>query len=285
MKDTLLEVKAQSALKKYFDLLTQKRYSQNTCNIYLTYFREFLTGINGHNPEEITPDQVNRYIRHLIKTKFISASKQNQIINSIKFYFDKVLKREKLYVDIERPRKYKKLPNVISKNEVYKIIDATDNLKHKCILSLIYSGGLRRSELINLKIEDIDSDRMFIKICAPKGNKDRLTLLSKKVLIQLRDYFKEYKPSVWLFEGPNNSQYSSTSIAKILQRSVKKVGIIKKVTPHTLRHSFATHLLEQGVDLRYIQELLGHNSSKTTEIYTHVSNKNLGAIINPLDDD
>jgi len=285
LKVSSLEIEAQSALKQYFDLLTQKRYSQNTCNIYLAYFKEFLVSIDGYNPEKITPDQINRYIRHQINTKSISPSKQNQIINSIKFYFDKVLKRERLYVEIERPRKYKRLPNVISRNEVNKIIEATDNLKHKCILSLIYSGGLRRSELINLKIEDIDSYRMFIKINAPKGNKDRLTLLSKKVLIQLRNYFKEYKPKVWLFEGHNNSQYSSTSIAKILQRSVKRVGLIKKVTPHTLRHSFATHLLEQGVDLRYIQELLGHNSSKTTEIYTHVSNKNLGSIINPLDDD
>jgi site-specific recombinase XerD len=171
-----------------------------------------------------------------------------------------------------------------SKDEVSRIIGAISNLKHRCIISLIYSAGLRRSELINLKIRDIDSGRMLIRVEDSKGNKDRYTLLSKKVLNELRDYYKVWKPKEWLFEGAEKEAYSATSIAKILNMAVNKSGIKKRVTPHMLRHSFATHLLEQGTDLRYIQELLGHENSKTTEIYTHVSNKKLKEIKNPLDE-
>ena len=147
----------------------------------------------------------------------------------------------------------------------------------------LYSGGLRRSELINLKIADIDSKRMLIRITQSKGNKDRHTLLSEKLLILLRDYYKYHKPKYWLFEGQGGGQYSATSIANILRKALKKAQVEKNATPHTLRHSFATHLLEQGINLRYIQELLGHSSIKTTEIYTHVSSKQLSKIKNPLD--
>ncbi len=147
----------------------------------------------------------------------------------------------------------------------------------------IYSGGLRISELINLKIKDIDSNRMQIRISQSKGKKDRYTLLSKKTLITLRHYFKEYKPKEWLFEGEGGGQYSQKAIQNILKRAVQKTGIKKRITVHTLRHSFATHLLENGTDLRYIQNLLGHSSSKTTEIYTHITNKGFDQISNPLD--
>ena len=164
-------------------------------------------------------------------------------------------------------------------------LKSISNLKHRCIISLIYSADLRRSELINLKGEDILSDRNQIKIRNAKGKKDRYSLLSQALLKELREYYKIYKPREWLFEGYGiNDQYSATSIAKILSRAGKMAGIQKRITPHMLRHSFATHLLEQGTDLRYIQELLGHSSSKTTEIYTHVSNKNLSLIKNPLDE-
>ena len=147
----------------------------------------------------------------------------------------------------------------------------------------IYSGGLRISELINLKIKDIDSNRMQIRIEQSKGKKDRYTLLSKKTLITLRQYFKEYKPKEWLFEGEGGEQYSTTSVEKILKRALIATGIKKRITVHSLRHSFATHLLESGTDLRYIQNLLGHSSSKTTEIYTHITTKGLDRIVNPLD--
>ncbi|HKI79736.1 MAG TPA: tyrosine-type recombinase/integrase [Ignavibacteriaceae bacterium] len=173
---------------------------------------------------------------------------------------------------------------ILGKNEVKRILNSSNNVKHKCILMLIYSAGLRRSELIGLKISDIDSERMVINICGAKGKKDRISLLSKNTLMLLRDYYKEYKPQTFLFEGQNGRKYSATSVANILKRAAKKAGIQKKVTPHMLRHSFATHLLEQGTDLRYIQELLGHNSSKTTEIYTHISKKAIDNIQNPIDE-
>ena len=163
------------------------------------------------------------------------------------------------------------------------LLGNTGNLKHKCILMALYSGGLRRSELINLEVTDIDSDRMLIRIRNSKGNKDRYTLLSNQLLAMLREYYLIYQPSRWLFEGPGGKPYSATSIENIFRKALKKSGIQKKATPHTLRHSFATHLLEQGINLRYIQELLGHANITTTEIYTRVSTHKLSEIINPLD--
>ena len=187
------------------------------------------------------------------------------------------------FYDIERPRKEKKLPKVLSMQEVRDLIDATNNMKHRCILSLLYSAGLRRSELINLKPLDIDSERMIIKINNAKGKKDRYTLLATATLNDLRIYYKQYRPQGYLIEGRNKAQYSPTSISKIITNAAFTAGIKKNVTPHTLRHSFATHLLENGTDLRYIQILLGHSSTKTTEIYTHVATKNFISIKNPLD--
>jgi site-specific recombinase XerD len=191
---------------------------------------------------------------------------------------------QKQFYNLHRPKKEHKLPKVLSKNEVKKILDSSKNIKHKSILMLIYSAGLRRSELLNLHISDIDSERMVINIRGAKGKKDRISLLSGNMLNMLRDYYKKFKPVKYLFEGPGNSKYSSTSVSNILKKATAKAGINKKVTPHMLRHSFATHLLEQGTDLRYIQELLGHSSSKTTEIYTHVSKRAIDKIKNPIDD-
>ena len=251
-----LENSISQTLRSYRELLIQKRCSSNT----------------------------NRYILQLIQAKNISTSQQNQRINAIKFYYEKILGREKQFYSLHRPRKETILPKVLSKSEIEKIFLATENIKHKAILMLIYSAGLRRSELLNLEIKDIDSWRMAITIRDAKGNKDRISLLSNHLLILLRQYYREYKPHRYLFEGANGSQYSPTSIAKILKNAAHKAGIKKNVTPHMLRHSFATHLLEQGTDLRYIQELLGHSSSKTSEIYTHVSKQALDNIRNPLDD-
>lgn len=190
--------------------------------------------------------------------------------------------RRKVYL-IERPREEKFLPEVLSQEEVTALLNATDNLKHKAVLMTIYSGGLRISELINLKIKDIDSDRMQIRIEQAKGKKDRYTLLGQKTLEVLRSYVKQYQPREWLFEGVNHGPYSETSIKKALRTALDKTKITKRVSPHTLRHSFATHLLEMGTDLRYIQNLLGHQSSKTTEIYTHITVKGFDQIKNPLD--
>jgi len=187
------------------------------------------------------------------------------------------------FYSVDRPIQNESLPKVISMVEVSSIIKNTSNIKHRCIVSLLYSAGLRRSELLNLKLNDIDSKRMVILVKNAKGNKDRLTILSRSVLIDLRIYFKECRPKKWLFESPTGTNYSNTSVNSILKKCAKKVGIKVRVYPHILRHSFATHLLEAGTDLRYIQTLLGHKSSKTTEIYTHVATNTFLIIKNPLD--
>lgn len=261
----------EESLNKYKNLLIQKRYSLNTQKIYLCYFKDFCQYFKDYDLDTIQKDQINSYLLELIKTKNISPSQQNQRINTIKFYYEKVLYREKEFYELNRPRKEKRLPKVLSKNEIKRIFDSTYNIKHKSILMLIYSSGLRRSELLNLKVKDIDSERMIIYINNGKGKKDRISLLSENLLHILRDYYKKYQPEQYLFEGQNGGMYSPTSVANILKKTTQKAGINKNVTLHMLRHSFATHLLEQGTDLRSIQELLGHSSSKTTEIYTHVS--------------
>lgn len=274
----------EEVLIQYKDLLIQKRYSQNTQDIYCCYFKDFCVYFKGKDLSAITTEQINSYILNLIKSKNISISQQNQRINAIKFYYEKVLDRKKEYYELHRPRKENKLPKVLSKNEVKRILASSNNIKHKCILMLIYSAGLRRSELLNLVPTDIDSERMVIQINGAKGKKDRISLLSDNLLQMLRQYYKKYHPKQYLFEGQKGGKYSPTSVANILKKATLKAGIKKTVTPHMLRHSFATHLLEQGTDLRYIQELLGHESSKTTEIYTHVSKKAIDKIINPIDE-
>jgi integrase/recombinase XerD len=267
----------------YLEKLIQKRYSQNTIKTYVSYMRSFMEEFNNRNPGSVITQEINEYILKLIRTRGISPSQQNQRISAIKFYFEQVLGRKKSYYQLDRPKKDNRLPKILAVEEVELILRHCKNLKHKCILMTLYSGGLRRSELINLKITDIDSRRMLIRITQSKGNKDRHTLLSDKLLKLLRDYFRFYKPKYWLFEGQGGGQYSATSIANIFRKALRKAQITKHATPHTLRHSFATHLLEQGINLRYIQEILGHSSISTTEIYTHVSSKQLTKIQNPLD--
>lgn len=267
----------------YLELLLRKRYSQSTINTYTNYFLQFMDYFRDQELNNITHHQINAYILELIDFKKISTSQQNQRINAIKFYYEKVLGRKREYFHVSRPRKETTLPTILTIEEVKKILKLTKNQKHKCILMTIYSGGLRRSELINLKVADIDSQRMLIKVCGAKGKKDRFTLLSEKLVLELRDYYKEYTPQIWLFEGKKGGQYSATSIEKIFREAVKRAQIRKHVTPHSLRHSFATHLLEQGTNLRYIQVLLGHASSKTTEVYTRVASNALMKITNPLD--
>lgn len=267
----------------YLEMLQQKRYSLNTQKVYVAYMRDFATMFHKFDLKEVTKDHINRYILWLIREKAISASQQNQRINAIKFYYEKVLGQPQEFYNIERPRVGFELPKVLSENEVLAILRASANLKHKAILGTIYSAGLRRSELINLRIQDVQFDKHILYIRGGKGRKDRTSILSDSVSIILQRYLKTFKPNYWMFEGPDRSKYSSTSISRVLNTAVAKAGIKKRVTPHMLRHSFATHLLEQGVDIRYIQTILGHESSKTTEIYTHVSTKSLAKIKSPLD--
>lgn len=270
--------------KGYLERLIQKRYSENTIATYTAYFKDYMHYFGERDLARIKIAEINDYILSLIQTANISGSEQNQRINAIKFYYEKVLGREKQFIQVERPRKEKILPDTLSKTDIRSILANTPNLKHKCILELIYSAGLRRGEVLNLKISDIDSKRMLIKIRGGKGKKDRYSLLSENVLAHLREYFLAFKPKVWLFEGMHETQYSGSGISKVLKNSAKKAGIKKRVHVHMLRHSFATHLLEQGTNLRVIQDLLGHESIQTTEIYTHVSSLEIRKVNNPIDE-
>ncbi|OMP29687.1 tyrosine-type recombinase/integrase, partial [Mangrovimonas sp. DI 80] len=246
----------------YLDKLELKHYANNTVRTYVSLFEKFINYYPDKNIDKLDELDVRRYLKHLIY-EHRSNSYINQSINSIKFYYEMVLGMPNRFYEIERPRRQKKLPIVLSKIEMKNLLDVTVNIKHKCILSLLYSAGLRRSELLNLKPTDIDSKRMLVKVNDAKGNKDRYTLLAQSTLEDLRKYYIEYKPEIYLFEGQKKEKYSASSVANIIKNSTKLAGIKKHVTAHTLRHSFATHLLEAGTDLRYIQLLLGHNSTKT----------------------
>lgn len=263
--------------------LLTARYSDSTRDSYLFMFREFLRYVYPKPLHQLGKWDIVQFQAHLISTKNISASYQNQSINAIKFYLEHVLGHDRQFFQLERPRKGKRLPQILSMEEVRSILKACDNVKHKAILTTIYSAGLRMGEAMALKIGDVDSDHMRIWVRGGKGDKDRITVLSPHLLTVLRTYFLQYRPQEYLFEGPNGGPYSASSVRKVLQRAVAKAGIAKEIKPHTLRHSFATHLLEHGTNLRYIQTLLGHTSAKTTEIYTHVSSKNLEDIKSPLD--
>jgi len=267
----------------YLEKLVIKRYSPNTIKIYTHYMRDFISEFEGTDLGDISMEQINAYILKLIRTRHISRSQQNQRINAIKFYYEKVLGMDRQLYHMERPKKTRSLPKVLSREEISALLSVLVNVKHRCIVATIYSSGLRRSELINLRKEDVDFERKMIFVRGGKGKKDRTTMLSDTLAVDLKTYLLRCRPNYWLFEGMNRKQYSAASIASIIDRAAKNAGIDKKVTPHMLRHSFATHLLEQGVDLRYIQTILGHGSSKTTEIYTHVSTRSLANIKSPLD--
>jgi integrase/recombinase XerD len=268
----------------YLEKLKLRRYSENTIRIYTYMFEDYINFFPEKEIDELSEKDIKEYQLYLVKEKNVSESFQNQSVNAIKFYYEKVkLGNRKIY-ELERPRISKKLPNILSEEEIQDILQKTSNLKHKCIIFIIYSGGLRLSEVINLKLTDINSQRKLIHIRGGKGKKDRITLLSEKALIILREYYKKYKPKEWLFEGQTGTNYSARSVNNLLKLACKKAGIKNGVSPHTLRHSFATHLLERGTDLRYIQNLLGHESSKTTELYTHITKRGLDKIRNPLDD-
>ncbi|OFY88047.1 MAG: recombinase XerD [Bacteroidetes bacterium RIFOXYA2_FULL_33_7] len=269
--------------QEYTDKLIELRYSEQTIKTYKSCFEEFINYYHKIDIDLIDEKMISSFLRYLVVERKVSTSFQNQTINAIKFYYEKLKKGERKLYYIERPRREKTLPTVLSEEEVTKILNSIDNIKHKAILMTIYSAGLRISEVLKLKIKDIDSQRMQIKIEQSKGKKDRISILSNKNLEVLRLYFLKYKPKVWLFEGQNGEQYSQRSIQNILKTAAVKAGIKKYVTVHTLRHSFATHLLENGVDLRYIQSLLGHSNSKTTEIYTHITTKGLENLKSPLD--
>jgi integrase/recombinase XerD len=272
-------------IEKFKQWLRSKRYSESTITTYSEALKSFLVFYRNKPIINITNEDVIVYNNEHILKNNLSASFQNQTVNAIKLFFQTIRDTKMMVDKIHRPKRAKVLPNVLSKEEIKLILNAHSNIKHKAMLSMIYSCGLRRSELLHLRFSDIDANRNIVLLKNAKGKKDRIAPLSPKILQMLREYYKDYKPAVWLFEGQiKGEQYSEKSLQSVLKQALQKTGITKPVTLHWLRHSYATHLLESGTDLRYIQELLGHSSSKTTEIYTHVSTKSIQQIKSPFDD-
>ena len=275
---------ASKKIEKYKQWMQSKRYSPSTIQTYSEALKIFLQYFYQKEIEEITNDDVILFNNEYILKRNLSSSYQNQVVNAIKLFFRQVENRTINIDIIHRPKRQKLLPNVLSKKEVKLILDAPSNLKHKAMLSLIYSCGLRCGELLQLKPEHIDSKRGVLIIKQAKGRKDRIAPLSDKTIDLLRIYFAACKPTIYLFEGQKvGEQYDARSLQLVLKQSIAKAKINKPVSLHWLRHSYATHLLENGTDLRYIQEILGHSSSKTTEIYTHVSTKSIQNIVSPFD--
>lgn len=260
-----------------------KDYSPKTLKTYTSMLFLFMNYYKGRSLDDLRDEDIREYLLYLVDQKKVSQSYQNQAINAIKFYFEQVLGRPTQTYYLQRPKREYTLPTVLSEAEVLSLLKQVDNLKHRTALAVIYSAGLRISELINLKPCDIDPERFQIRIQQAKGKKDRVTILSPNILKLLRVYFKKYHPKEWLFEGQYGERYSAGSIEAVFRKAKEAAGIKKHATVHTLRHSFATHLLERGTDLRYIQALLGHQSSRTTEIYTHITVKGFKKIISPFD--
>lgn len=284
-KSALSQIKDnnQLVLKRYIEHIQLKGYSDSTLKTYRNEFGVFLNYLKETPAEACTTEDIRNYILYCINELKLSEATVHSRINAIKFYFEQVLKRNHFLLEIPRPKKALKLPKVIAPADIKKMFGTMTNLKHNTMLKLCYGLGLRVSEIVNLKISDIDSKAMQVFIERAKGKKDRYVNLPESILPQLRIYFIEYKPKMYLFEGQYGGQYSSRSAQQVFKNALLKAKINKVVSIHSLRHSFATHLLEQGTDIRFIQELLGHNDIKTTLIYTEVSDKSIRKIISPLD--
>lgn len=275
----------ETKLHEFRRWMLSRRYSANTIKTYCEALGVFLRFCGSIPLCEIKNEDVVRFNNEYILSQKLSASYQNQFVNAVKLFFRTIANRQLDPELVHRPKTEHRLPNVLNKEEIKLILEAPVNIKHRAMLSLVYSCGLRRSELLNLQLNNIDPVRNLVIIKQAKGRKDRIVPLSPRILTMLRTYYSEFKPKIWLFEGQQAGEaYSEKSLQNVLSQAVKKAGINKPVTLHWLRHSYATHLLESGTDLRYIQELLGHNSSRTTEIYTHVSSKSLQQIKSPFDD-
>jgi site-specific recombinase XerD len=273
----------QPALQYFIETLQLKAYSLNTINTYRNEFAQLLYILKDNNVNDLDEARLRSYFLYCINTLKLSENTLHSRINAVKFYFEKVLKREKMFIEIPRPKKPSILPKVISTQDIKKLFEVTVNLKHNTMLKLCYGMGLRVSEIVHLKISDIDSKNMQVFIERAKGKKDRYVNLPASILDQLRIYFKEYSPKIFLFEGQYGGQYSIRSAQQAFKDALQKADINKKVGIHGLRHSFATHLLENGTDISFIQQLLGHNDIKTTLRYTHVSKKTIKNIKSPLD--
>jgi len=280
-----LDLQALNEIGQFEHWMEHKRYSESTVKTYVGAIAVFLRFIKPKTSAEATNEDMRRFVYQYMIPRKLSFSYQNQAINAAKLFFKTIRGSVLITEQLERPRSEHKLPNVLSKEEVAILLKALVNMKHRTMLSLIYSCGLRRGELLNLLPSDVDSKRGLLIIRQAKGRKDRIVPLSLKTINLLREYYKMYRPKVWLFEGQNAGEpYNERSLQMVLKNALKAGKIKKPATLHWLRHSYATHLLENGTDLRYIQEILGHKSSRTTEIYTHVSTRSIKKIKSPFDE-
>jgi len=270
-------------MEVFLNYLIRRRYRDTTIKTYSGLVQQFLRVLGNYDPSTLNEQDIARYIQKYYVDKGHSSSYQNQAVNALKLYYKVEFEKEIGLKVALRPRRDHKLPSVLSTDDVRRILQSFDNEKHRTIFYLIYSGGMRISEAVNMRLTDIDSNRGMIRIRDAKGGKDREVPLSKTLLEQIRSYYRQYRPKEWLFEGQFGGPYTARSIQALFRQAMQRTGIRKQATVHTLRHSYATHLLENGTDLRIIQELLGHKSSKTTEIYTHVSQRLKQNVPNPLD--
>ncbi|MDX1479692.1 MAG: tyrosine-type recombinase/integrase [Saprospiraceae bacterium] len=269
------------ALEKW---MRQKRYSASTIHTYLSLLKQFFAFHIPRLWNEITEQDIIDFNYNEIIRKNKAFATHNQFVNALKLFYR--LHHDSLVIpeNIERPRKVRKLPNVLTKQEVERIIQSTGNLKHRTLLALVYGSGLRIGEALRLEWTDVSRAEKLLYIRQSKGHKDRRVPLSDKQIKMLEDYYRAYRPRKYIFEGQDGGRYAHRSAQQVFKRAAHKAGIRRRVTLHTLRHSYATHLLEAGVGLRYIQDILGHSSPKTTMIYTHVSGKKIGEIKSPLED-
>ena len=273
----------QPAYTQYVAQLKLKAYSQNTIHTYTSEFAAYLKALKGVFVDKITPERLRSYFLYCLDILKLSENTVHSRLNAIKFYYEQVRHREKFFFDIPRPQRPEKLPKVLNDKEIKKIFDSTINLKHRMILKLTYGMGLRVSEVVKLKISDIDSSRMQVFIEAAKGKKDRYVNLPHSILEDLRKYYKEYRPVKYLFEGQNGGQYTVRSVQAVFKTAMKKARINKRIGVHGLRHSYATHLLEAGTEMSFIQSLLGHTDIKTTQIYAKGGRKEVQKVKSPLD--
>ena len=279
-----ISVENQKALLDFNRELVLKGYSLATIKTYTNEFSGFLQIIKGVEAQDFTAERIKDYLYYCAGKLKLTEATLHSKINALKFYYEQVLGREKFFWEVPRPKKQMQLPKVISEEKILLGIEKLDNIKHKALIMMAYSAGLRVSEVVNLKINDIQSDRMQVMIRQSKGKKDRMVPLSKVLLNTLREYYIMYKPKDWLFEGQFPKTPISTRTAQAVFNQVfKKLGLPKGISFHSLRHSYATHLVENGIDVTFVQNLLGHNDVRTTLRYTHVSQAKINQIESPLD--
>ncbi len=275
------------AMRRFLETLRLKSYSESTIRTYRNEFLQLLLLLKNKPVASLTTDELKRYLQYCMEKEGLKENSVHSRINALKFYYEQVENQPQLFLDIPRPKKPFQLPRFFNQTEIAAIIKAVGNLKHRVMLMLAYSAGMRVSEVVSIKTRNIDSKRMCILIERAKGKKDRMVALSPVLLVMLREYWKQFKPKKegYLFEGQYEGKpYSSRSLQFVIDRAKKKAGILKPGSIHALRHSFATHLLDKGTDVTMIMKLLGHNDIKTTLRYLHVTNRDMLQVFSPLDD-